>query len=947
MSEVIPPRYNFSETEKQIYQKWLDKGCFNAALAPDGTVLDEERAKAETYTIAIPPPNVTGRLHMGHALNNTIQDMLIRYKRMCGYDALWIPGTDHAGIATQTVVKKMLDQQGIDYREIGREKFVEYVWEWKEKYGNVILDQLRKMGCSCNWERTRFTMDEGLSRAVNRSFKKLYDEGLIYQGTRIVNWCPVDRTALSDDEVETKEGGESGHLWHIKYPVVGGSDEFLIVATTRPETLFGDVAVAVHPEDERYQKYIGKKVHLPLTDREIPVIADDYVDKDFGTGCLKITPAHDPNDFEVGNRHNFTPINVMNEDATMNDEVPEAYRGLDRYKCRREAVKHLKEQELLDKEQKYKVPLGRSYRSKEVIEYRLSKQWFVKMDSLAKMALERHSELNIQPERWNKVYFHWLNNIRDWCISRQIWWGHRIPAWYHKETGEVLVSEETPQQVLDHPDAWRQEEDVLDTWFSSALWPMSTLGWPQHSSDFKRYFPTATLSTAKDIIFFWVARMNFSALKFEDTFPYKNVYIHPTILDAKGETMSKSKGNGIDPLVVIDGATIEDLKKPVNEARPSDMKKRLKEIEKNFPEGFEAAGADAMRYTLLHQCSTGQEIRLSLNTFYDIGRRFMTKLWNAARFIFMYIDQEKDSNSPEDFTQHLSDEDLWMQGKIQLATNKLRENMDTYDFSHLGEIYYQLIWNDFCDWYVELCKARLTSEDDIQRKTALHSLITSFADILRLFHPIVPFITEELWSKLLEIGNKNNLWGTKRPQSELIIVERFPESQEPEDSLQKIIAKFNKLQDIVTLVRTLRADYTIKPAQKICAYILAKNDLAKSLLADKESHRSIIRLANLESLEILENENQKPQKTVTLLDSSCEVYVDIHEFVDVDKELERLQKEMQQVEKYIASITKKLDNRNFVERAKPEIVAAERAKAQENQEKLDKLKYLHKQFANF
>ena len=597
---TISPKYDYTEVEKRIYNLWQKANTFSPSVKTRCT--NGDTADKKPFVISIPPPNVTGRLHMGHALNNTIQDMLIRYKRMDGYETLWVPGTDHAGIATQTVVKKMLDAKGIDYRSIGREAFNQEVWQWKEKYGSIILKQLERLGASCDWNRTRFTMDEGLSKAVNYAFKKLYDDGLIYRGRRIVNWCPVDQTALSDDEVETAEGGEAGFLWHIKYPLKGESN-FLVIATTRPETLFGDVAVAINPKDSRYQQHIGKKVILPILEKEIPVIADDYVDASFGTGCLKITPAHDPHDFEVGNRHNLEPINIFHPDARLNKRCVH-YEGLSREKAREKLLNDLKIKGLLLKEELRQVPVGRSYRSKAIIEYRLSQQWFVKMDALKDKALSKHYEVKIIPDRWDKVYHHWLDNIRDWCISRQIWWGHRIPAWYHKHTGEVLVEKETPVLVNDNPDDWIQEEDVLDTWFSSALWPMSILGWPDKTRDFERYFPNSVLSTAKDIIFFWVARMNFMATHFENTMPYQEVYIHPTVMDERGETMSKSKGNGIDPLHIIEGATTEDLKNIVLDARPSNMKVLLKNIEKKHANGFEGVGADALRYTLIHLCSS-------------------------------------------------------------------------------------------------------------------------------------------------------------------------------------------------------------------------------------------------------------------------------------------------------------------------------------------------------
>src|SRR3990172_2049065 len=638
----IPKRFDFKTTEERIYRKWLDHQAFASVFDPEGRPRSPAEAGKPRFVIVIPPPNVTGRLHMGHALNNTIQDVLIRFKRMDGYDALWVPGMDHAGISTQTVVRKHLDAQGIDYRALGREKFIEKVWEWKEKYGGFILKQLEKLGCSCDWRRTRFTMDEGLSRAVRVVFKALFDRGLLYRGKRIVNWCPVDRTALSDDEVETKDGGEPGHLWHIRYPLLEPADGLthLTMATTRPETMFGDVAVAVHPEDERYRAAVGKTVRLPLQGRVIPVIADEYVDREFGTGCLKITPAHDPNDFEVGQRHGLIPVDVMNDDATLNVVVPEEFRGLDRFVARERAVAALEAQGLIEKVEERMVPIGRAQRSGAVIEYRLSDQWFVKMKPMAEKALAAsgylregdvwvsrgESSLFFHPPRWEKIYFDWLSRIRDWTISRQMWWGHRIPAWYHKETGEILVDVEAPKAVRQNPDEWYQDPDVLDTWFSSWLWPMSTLGWPEETPDFKRYFPTSVLATAKDIIFFWVARMNFASLEMRGQLPYRDVYINPTVLDDRGATISKVKGNGIDPLAVIHGATREELTKPILEARPENMKELLQRVERNFPEGFEGVGADALRFTLIYTCSEGQEVRLSLHRFHEIGRRFVTKL---------------------------------------------------------------------------------------------------------------------------------------------------------------------------------------------------------------------------------------------------------------------------------------------------------------------------------
>lgn len=934
-------RYDYREIEKRIYQSWKDSGCFRSAVDSDGNVRDQRRAKASPYVIVIPPPNVTGRLHMGHALNNSIQDILTRYKRMDGCDALWIPGTDHAGIATQTVVKKMLDAEGADYRELGREKFTAKVWEWKEKYGNIILDQLAQIGASCDWDRTRFTMDEGLSKAVTRCFKTLYDQGLIYRGKRIVNWCPVDRTALSDDEVETKEGGEPGFLWQIKYPLQDGSGH-LVVATTRPETLFGDVAVAVNPKDERYKNLIGKNAIVPLQERVVPIIADEYVDMSFGTGCLKITPAHDPNDFEIGTRHGLTPINVMHEDARLNDVVPERFRGLTRGKAREAAVAELKEKELLVSEEARMTPLGRSYRSKAVIEYRLSDQWFVKMKPLAEKVLSLHGELNIQPPRWNKVYLDWLNNIRDWCVSRQIWWGHRIPAWYCGAADcQPIVSESTPTKCpACGSTALKQDEDVLDTWFSSALWPMSTLGWPDKTPDFERYFPTTTLVTAKDIIFFWVARMNMMAAHFTGKLPYKNVFINPTVLDEKGETMSKSKGNGIDPLVLIGGATLEELKQPIMEARPSNAKELIKRLEKNHPNGFEGVGADALRYTLIFLCSSGQQLKISMESFQDLGRRFLTKLWNAARFLLMYVEQESEKGGevPRDFAAHFTDEDRWIRAKLDLTTKKIRACFDNHDFTNLGETIYHFVWNDFCDWYIELCKARLISADATQRKTALHSLVTVFADTLKLIHPITPFITEELWATLVPTADKQNLWAGAKPNDKFIMLASFPKTHKLSAQDENILARFARLQDIVSQIRTLRKTYGIRDGEKLKAGVLALDDTTRFVL--ENSTATIMRLANLDSIDRIAERADKSKGTVTVIDPAFEIYLDIKAFVDVEKEKLRLTKELERLENETANLAKRLENDAFVKNAKPEIVAAEKTKLAVSQDKIVKTKAL-------
>ncbi|HXV63412.1 MAG TPA: valine--tRNA ligase, partial [Vicinamibacteria bacterium] len=869
---VLPTRYDFAGTEKRIYELWRQKRAFDSVYDPAGKPRSETEAGKPRFTIVIPPPNVTGRLHMGHALNNTIQDVLIRYKRMDGYDALWVPGTDHAGISTQTVVRKHLDAEGIDYRSLGREKFVERVWEWKQRYGDMILKQLEKLGCSCDWRRTCFTMDEGPSRGVRVVFKALYDRGLLYRGKRIVNWCPVDRTALSDDEVNTRDGGEPGHLWHIRYPLVEPANgiESLTVATTRPETMFGDVAVAVHPEDERYRAVVGRNVRLPLQGRIIPIIADDYVDRSFGTGCLKITPAHDPNDFELGNRHGLSPVDVMNDDASMNDVVPERFRGLDRFEARREAVRALQEEGLIEKVEERMVPVGRAQRSGALIEYRLSDQWFVRMKPLAAKALaasgyelsdgtwvkKRDGQLSFHPSRWEKIYYDWLTNIRDWTISRQIWWGHRIPAWHHVETGEILVDLDTPEPARRNPDQWQQDPDVLDTWFSSWLWPMTTLGWPDETPDLERYFPTSVLSTSKDIIFFWVARMNFAALEMKGELPYRDVYIHPTVLDERGAVMSKSKGNGIDPLAVIDGATAEDLKEPIYEARPENMEELLQRTARSFPDGFEAIGADALRFTLVSSCSEGQEMRLSLQRFNDIGRRFITKLWNASRYVLLSLETVPDVDAGE---SEPAVEDRWIGSRTASTIGEVRAALDGFDFAPVGQALYRFVWNDYCDWYLELTKARMSGEDPSAARRAAHTLGVTLADILRLLHPVTPFITEEIWGRLQEAMDAKGLWLGARPESELLILERAPKADRVPD--RELETEFEALQRVVNRVRTSRANARLAHGVKLNVSVKTLNGSLSGHLA--ETKPVLIALASLAALDVV---RERPAGTVAFVD---------------------------------------------------------------------------------
>ena len=934
-ADVLATRLDPAAVEAEGWDRWERARAFETEVDPEGRPRPESDPRREPFTIVIPPPNITGRLHMGHALNNTIQDVLIRYRRMEGRDALWVPGTDHAGISTQTVVRKHLDAQGVDYRELGRDAFIDRVWEWREEFGGVILEQLRKLGCSCDFRRTRFTMDEGLSRAVRTVFKALYDRGLIYRGKRVVNWCPVDRTALSDDEVETAPEGESGHLWSIHYPLADDPRHHLTVATTRPETLFGDVAVAVHPEDERYRGFIGRRVQLPLTRRVIPVIADSGVERDFGTGCLKITPAHDPHDFEIGERHGLEPLNVMHEDATLNERAPEAFRGLDRYEARREAVAALEAAGLLQAVTPHQVPLGRAQRSGAPIEYRLSDQWFVRMRPLADRALRRsgfekgdagwekvrEGELRFHPARWEQVYARWLIEIRDWTISRQIWWGHRIPAWHHRETGEVAVGVETPDEVLADPGAWRKDDDVLDTWFSSWLWPMSTLGWPDETPDLARYFPTSVLSTDKGILFFWVARMNFAGIEMTGRLPYRDVYIHPTVLDERGAVMSKSKGNGVDPLAVIDGATLAELKRPVEEARPTNRQALLRRVERNFPDGFEGVGADALRFTLVRLCSEGQEMRLSLSKFHEIGRRFLTKLWNASRFALIALDTIEDEG-PMGEPQA---EDRWIVSRANACASEVRRALDAFDFAAVGAVLYRFVWNDFCDWYVELAKVRLRSGPEAARRTAA-TLGTVLSDTLHLLHPVTPFVTEHLFARLRLAMDRKDLWTGGRAAADLLTRSAFPGGTGRRD--QKLEERFEALQRLVSGIRKLRADAGLPPDLRLRVRVEESPGLAGfgALLA--ECREPVCALARLTSVSVIAPGGDPPRRgrepdapgQVSIVDPAFEAQTTLGEAGDLRALHGRVERQLGRLLKERESTRKRLSNPGFLAGADPAVV---------------------------
>lgn len=868
--EELDKKYNPKTLEDKWFSYWENNQFFKASVDP----------KKKPFTVMIPPPNVTSILHMGHGLNNTIQDVIVRYKRMDGFNALWIAGTDHAGIATQNVVEKMLAKEGKKRQDLGREKFLEKVWEWKNKYGDAIINQLKKIGCSCDWDRTRFTMDEGLSKAVREAFVRLYEDGLVYKGEYIINWCPRCTTALSDEEVEHKE--ENGHLYHIKY-YIKGSNDFLTVATVRPETLLGDTAVAVHPDDERYQKYIGKMVILPILEKEIPVIADPYVEKEFGTGVLKVTPAHDTNDFELGLKHKLPIINILTPEGKMNHLAGE-YQGLDRFACRKKIVEDLKEKDLLVKEEPYLKSVGRCYRCDCVVEPYVSSQWFVKMKPLAEKAIMvvEKDEVTLMPDMWKKVYLNWMNNIRDWCISRQIWWGHRIPAWYCKDCNEITVSKETPTQCVKCGSKHiEQETDVLDTWFSSWLWPISTLGWPEKTQDLEYFYPTQFLSTAPEILFFWVARMIMSGLYFENKVPFKDVYLHSTVCDTHGKKMSKSLGNGIDPLEIVD-----------------------------------QYGADSLRFTILYLAPVGQRIRLAKNSF-EIGFRFCNKLWNSARFIFMNLEGTEVKNIQ---SIQLDDWDKWILASLNETTAKMRKYMDSYRFNEMADTLYHFIWGDFCDWYVEVSKIKIYSKNH-EEKTAAISVLTHVLErSLRLLHPIMPFITEEIWQKIPGRTGKT-IMKADYPKPEGF---DFSESNKAIESIKEVIYH----------IRNIRGDLAIAPEKKVSA-ILSTADKAKEKTFSTYLE-SIKTLSKAEFIDLIQV-HSKPDKTISAVGTGFEVFVKLDGVLDFDKELERIEKEMAKLEKELSFIQGKLSNPEFVDKAPEAVVTKEKERQKEFLQKMEKL----------
>ncbi len=911
---TLDKTYDPQAIEKRWYDHWEASGYFQ----PHGD--------GAPFCIMIPPPNVTGTLHMGHAFQDTIMDALTRYHRMCGDRTLWQPGSDHAGIATQMVVERQLEQENIGRHDLGRERFVERVWEWKEQSGNQISVQLRRLGASPDWSRERFTMDEGLSRAVVETFVRLYDEGLIYRGERLVNWDPVLHTAVSDLEVESAE--EQGHIWHMRYPLADGSGH-VVVATTRPETMLGDTAVAVHPDDERYRDLIGKKVLLPLCEREIPVVGDDYVDPEFGSGCLKITPAHDFNDYAVGERHALPRINIFSPDATINDNAPSAYRGLDRFDARERVVADLKAAGLLEAVEDHKLMIPRGDRTGAVIEPYLTHQWFVRTKPLAETAMEavRDGRIRFVPDNWTKTYFNWLEEIQDWCISRQIWWGHRIPAWYDRE-GNIYVghSEDEARARYDIGADIElvRDEDVLDTWYSSALWPFSTLGWPDDTEALRTFYPTSVLVTGFDIIFFWVARMIMFGLKFMDDVPFREVYIHGLVRDSEGNKMSKSKGNVLDPIDIIDGIDLESLveKRTAGMMQPQKRDAIERMTREHFPEGISAYGTDAVRFTFSALASTGRDIRFDLGRV-EGYRNFCNKLWNASRFVLM--NTEGHDTGADGGEVDLTAADRWIISRLQETEHTVNQQIAAYRFDLVSQAIYEFTWDEYCDWYVELAKTVLTDDAaSAERKRGTRrTLVRVLEALLRLLHPLMPYITEELWQRVAPLAGKNG---------ETIMLAPYPQ---PQDELidRDAMADIEWLQKVVLEVRRIRSDMNLKPGQRVPLHLSAGDDTDRR--RSDELRVSLGLLARLDAIEW--RDEASDEQSATSLVGDLKLSVPLAGLIDRDAELARLEKQTSKLSQEIERIETKLENPNFVDKAPAEIVDKERAKRDEMSHSLSEL----------
>lgn len=858
--------------EEEIYKNWNEKGYFKPS---------NDKTK-KPYTIVIPPPNITGKLHMGHALDETLQDILIRYKRMQGFNTLWVPGTDHASIATEAKIVEKLKVEGITKEDLGRDDFLKRAWEWKEEYGGTILNQLKKLGCSCDWSRERFTMDEGLSNAVKDVFVDLYNKGLIYKGKRMINWCPYCNTSISDAEVEYEE--EPTHLWHVKYPVKGEEVKFVIVATTRPETMLGDTGVAVHPDDERYKDLVGKTVILPIMNKEIPIIADEFVEKEFGTGAVKLTPAHDPNDYQAALKHNLEIIPVFDEEFKMNNLVPE-YKGMDMYEAREKIVERLQKEGYLVKIEDYTHNVGKCYRCHHTIEPHISEQWFVKMEPLAKPAIEavRTGKVEFVPERFDKIYYNWMENIQDWCISRQLWWGHRIPAYYCQKCGEVIVSKEEPHKCTKCGSTnLKQDEDTLDTWFSSALWPFSTLGWPEQTEDYKYFYPTSTLVTGYDIIFFWVARMIFSALEHTGQVPFNKVFIHGIVRDSLGRKMSKSLGNGIDPLEII-----------------------------------AKYGTDALRFSLVLGISPGNDIRYMPEKL-ESASNFANKLWNASKFVLSNMPKDGSKLAEDRLPENLCYEDKWILSKLNKLVKEVTNNLENFELGIATQKVYDFIWNEFCDWYIEMVKSRLYDENCTTKFAAQYTLNKVLKDSLKLLHPVMPFVTEKIYMQLYH-------------NDESIMISKWPEyteslSFEKEEQVEK-------LKTIIVGIRNLRTNLNVHPSKKSKLIFVTKT--ANDML--KESSAMIQKLGFANEIDIQENKENIPQNAMSVLADGIEVYIPFEELVDLEAEKQRLQGERAKLLSEVARGEKMLSNPGFVNKAPESKINEEKAKLAKYKEMLEKV----------
>ena len=860
----LSKKYNPKDVEDKWYKNWQN----NKAFSPNNN------SEIESFTIMIPPPNVTGILHLGHVLNNTIQDVLVRRARMQGKNTLWLPGTDHASIATEAKVTKKLKKEGLDKKEIGRDEFLKHAWEWKEKYGGTIIKQLKKLGCSCDWDREKFTMDTDYSNAVLECFVKLYNDGLIYRGKRIINWDPQSMTALSDEEVIHKE--TKGNLWHFNYPIKN-SDKYITVATTRPETMLGDTGIAVNPKDSRYKNLIGEKVILPIVNREIPIFGDEYVDMEFGTGCVKVTPAHDPNDFIMGKNNNLDFINILNPDGTINENAPSNYIGLDRFEARKKVINEIDKLQLLNKIEDYVHNIGYSERTNAIVEPFLSNQWFLKMDSLADKGLKvvKEEKVKFYPNRWTKIYNHWLENIRDWCISRQLWWGHRIPVWYKGD--EIYCGLEAPAG-----DGWIQDDDVLDTWFSSWIWPMATLGWPVQTKDLKTYYPTQDLVTGPDIIFFWVARMIMAGLYFENQIPFSNVYFTGIVRDDLGRKMSKSLGNSPDPLDLID-----------------------------------EYGADALRVGMLLIAPQGSDILFSKDRI-QIGRNFMNKLWNSARFVMMNIESEPKSINDKSIL--LRETDKWIISKLNKTISNVNNAYDQYKLNESIKIVYDFVWSDFCDWYIEFSKARFYGDDQIDKESAMAVSVYVLKSILKLLHPYAPYITEEIWSMIQKENNQ------------FIMHSQWPEADKNKISI-KIENEIQIIMDVISSIRVIKTNLTISPSKNISIILRGSEDITTIIQKYSEYLLQMVKVTSISSGVNID----KPSQSAAAVINSLELFIPLAGLIDIEKEQDRLKNQIEDMKGRLNSVNSKLNNKNFVSRAPENVVQNEESKQKRYMSSLEKL----------